>query len=95
MGYSKQSEEVFTYFSADEEEKIEKWLKDHGHSWDRNTVCGSCCGMYEDQYWVNGIGGEFPDASEFVEFAKKEGIGCRVYGYHIVANENVPNEVEK
>ena len=85
MSYSETNTIEFIYFSDREDELIKNWLKDHGYKWDHNTVCGDCCGMYADEYWVNGIGGKFPDSDKFVEFAKANNIDCEVSNYHITA----------
>lgn len=89
MAYTKHSEEKYTYFTKEEDKLITKWLKEHGYSWQHNTVCGGCCGMYEDEYYVPGIGGVFrkSDKEEFIKFAEENGIGCSVDGYTIKAED--------
>ena len=80
--------ENYTYFEKKEEKVIENWLKKHGYSWERNTVCGSCCGMFEDVYWVNGIGGKLKkgDGKKLVKFLEENKISAEFDNtYHITA----------
>ena len=49
------------YFTDDEEEIIDSFLRKRGYLWSRATVCGNCCGFYCDEYWVDGISGNFKD----------------------------------
>lgn len=77
MAYTKQDETVFTYYDSREEELIEKWLKEKGYSWWRPTVCGDCCGMYENYYAVDGISGKWKsekDKEDFKKYAFEHGI---------------------
>ncbi len=89
MAYSESYETEFVHFSTEEDNLVRKWLKRQGYTWVHNTVCGDCCGMYEDEYWVNGIGGKFPDdmKDKFIRYAKRHNIGARVEGYTIQAYE--------
>ena len=86
MSYVETGEEI-VLFTEREDELIQNWLKENGFSWKHNTVCGNCCGMYEDEYWVNGIGGSFPKEKreKFVKFAQDEKIDCEVERYTIRA----------
>lgn len=86
MSYT-ESGEMYTFFDDRENNLIEQWLKDHGYTWGKNTVCGNCCGMYDEEYWVNGIGGHFKKADqvEFAQFIKGNDIGAKVSGYTISA----------
>lgn len=81
--------EVYTHFDEREDNLIQMWLYDHEYAYNTNTVCGGCCGMYADEYWVNGIGGEWREGDEekFKEFAKENRIPCEVEGYTIRATE--------
>lgn len=94
MSYENKVLQTFYHFSTEEHEKIEMWLIKHGYTWGTNTVCGSCCGMYADEYWVDGIGGKFKteDKQAFADFARKEGIGCSVDGYTISADPSDEGE---
>lgn len=87
MSYSETGEE-YTYFTDEEDLLIKAWLTEHGYEWSHNTVCGSCCGMYEDEYWVDGIGGKFTkkDQEEFRQYAAKTGIDCTVSASAITAS---------
>lgn len=87
MTYISEQQEIIL-FDDTEEAKIDKWLTDNGYKWDRATVCGGCCGFYADEYWVNGIGGEFKkeDVERFLKFAKKKGIFCKVSDNDIQAS---------
>ena len=71
MTYSETHEEVFTYFDDWEDEAIEAWLKDHGLSFSFPTLCGSCCGCWNAEYWV-----DLTPAlvAEFNAFAVEKGI---------------------
>lgn len=86
MTYSENGPEL-VYFTDEEEEKIDVWLTKHGYEWGRATVCGGCCGTYADEYWVDGIGGEFKkgDENRFKRWAKRNNISCEVEGYTIKA----------
>lgn len=87
MSYTDSYEETYTHFSDEEDKLIQEWLTKQGYTWSTNTVCGNCCGMYEDEYWVNGIGGKFPENKRkaFLRYALDKKIGCRIYGYTIEA----------
>ena len=89
MSYSETCEEVFHYFTDVEEEKIYTFLKERGYSsFEHNTVCGSCCGMYSDEIWVNGIGGKFfdKDKKALADYMEEEGISGLIDGYTVDAN---------
>jgi hypothetical protein len=89
MAYSNIEETLFTYYDEREEDLIESWLEEHGYTFWRPTVCGDCCGMYEEFYSVNGICGKWDsetDKQEFIEFAKKNNIPFNeeeIDNYHI------------
>lgn len=79
MSYSEIQSEEFFYFSDKEKDLIEGFLERFGYKIDRNTVCGSCCGMYADEYWIDGIGGGWKkkeDVKEFKKFVKDNEISC-------------------
>ena len=61
MSYTEDRTEQFYHFSSTEEDIIDGILKDLGYTWDRNKVCGNCCGMYADNYYVDGVGGTFKE----------------------------------
>lgn len=88
MTYTETQETEFTYFSDKEDKLIKEFLRKKGHTWGHNTVCGDCCGMYSDQYWVNGIGGEFPeeDKKELAKELERIGTHCSIYSYVIDAD---------
>lgn len=80
MSYSTTEQEQFYYFTEEEHETIKNFLTQKGYTWNRNNVCGAHCGMYADEYWVNGIGGDFPkeDKEEFLKLMKEKGYECSV-----------------
>lgn len=85
MSYSESRSEEFFYFSEKEKELIENFLTGLGYEIGKNTVCGSCCGMYADEYWVGGIGGGWKvksHANKFKKFAEDNGIGCSFSDYN-------------
>lgn len=95
MTYSEIVEQEFHYFSKEDEKIIEDFLKKKGYKWSTNTVCGSCCGMFADQYWVNGIGGDFKekDRKALHTLLKEKGIAHSMdNSYHISAD---PEENDK
>lgn len=75
MSYTETGDQ-YTYFTEEEDKKILKFLKKIGYEADHNTPCGSCCGMYEDEYWVGGIGAKLPDEikQEIRDFLVREKI---------------------
>lgn len=87
MSYSEEKTEEFHYFSEVEHKFIQSWLKKHGYEWRQNAVCGNCCGMYADEYWVNGIWGKFKkeDQETFLKAMEKKGYECSVEGNTISA----------
>ncbi len=89
MSYSEFETEEFFYFSEKERELIETFLKSLGYDLGANVVCGSCCGMYADNYYLNGFGGwtEKSHVNEFKEFVERNKITCSFSefdndGYH-------------
>ena len=86
MSYTELGEE-YVFFTNEEEKKIDGWLEKHNYIWGRATVCGNCCGFYEDQYWVGGIGGKWRagDMNKFKQWAKQNGIDAEVSGHCITA----------
>lgn len=94
MSYTEDRTEQFYYFSSTEEDIIEGILKDLGYTWDRNNVCGNCCGMYADNYYVDGIGGNFKevDKKKVYKELKKNNISCSIGGYTISANPDEEDE---
>lgn len=96
MSYLETVEQVFYYFSKDERKKIEKFLEDHEYEWETNNVCGECCGMYADEYWVGGVGGDIKakDKKAFVRLCKKEKIACSINDYTISADPSSGEEYQ-
>lgn len=96
MSYEDIEETTFTYFSYEEDVFIQSFLKGKGHTWQTNTVCGSCCGMYCDEYWVNGIGGDFPedDKKELAALMKEKGYSCSIGRYTIAADPEHEDEYQ-
>jgi len=76
MPHSESYEETFHTFDDWESDAIEAWLKERGYSWDHPTLCGSCCGFYDQEYWVTWKPG---DARKFDTFAAIAGIGAKAY----------------
>lgn len=77
MAYIEQDETVYTYYDSREEKLIERWLEEKGYTWWRPNVCGNHCGMYENFYSVDGIGGEWKseeDKEDFKKYAFQHGI---------------------
>lgn len=91
MAYTETESEDYTFFTDKEEKLIDNWLKERGYSWNRVTVCGSCCGMYEDCYW--GIGKENvkfgkADKEAFKKYALENNIGAVISYDDIQAVDN-------
>lgn len=80
MSYKEYEETVFYHFTEEEHEFIKDFLTNKGHTYEQNTVCGDCCGMYASEYWVNGIFGTFPekDRDEFIKLMEEKGYECSV-----------------
>jgi len=88
MSYSEVEETEFYYFSEEAHDFIKEFLESKGHTYERNTVCGDCCGVYASEYWVNGIFGDFPisDKEEFTKLMQEKGYECSVDGNTISAD---------
>lgn len=96
MSYSDYATEEFFYFSSEEKKEIESFLKERGHEWQTNTVCGNCCGMFADEYWVNGIDGNFPekDKKELADLMKSKSFSCSIGRYTISADPSDEEEYQ-
>jgi len=96
MSYSEEINQKFYHFTEEEEDFIDSILTDLGYKWKRATVCGDCCGMYADEYWVDGIGGNFKKADKQIVFAalKKKGITCSIGRYTISADPDDEDEFQ-
>lgn len=94
MSYIETTEDEFHYFSGEEHNFIQEFLKEKGHEWSTNTVCGNCCGVYADEYWVNGIGGDFPpeDKAELARLMTEKGYSCSIGRYTISADPDDEDE---
>jgi len=89
MSHMETEEQTFYLFDDKEKQLIEKWLTKHGYPLHTNTVCGSCCGMFSDYYYVNGICGTWNNANDradFIKFLRRHKISASVYSYHIDAD---------
>lgn len=63
----------FVEYTPDEEKLIESFLKKRKLEYWRPTLCGDCCGMYENFYSIEyGFTDEFK--KEFKKFAEKNNI---------------------
>ena len=79
MNYEEYVTETFYYFSDEEKEIIENFLIEKGYEIDTNVVCGSCCGMYANHYYLGGIGGSWKTKKDMMDFKKlmeKHKISC-------------------
>lgn len=91
MSYRESVSEEFFHFTKQEEEVIESFLKEKGYTIGHNSVCGGCCGMYSDLFYVNGIGGKWKnqkDRTDLHNLLKEMGCEHSIYGYHIDADPN-------
>lgn len=93
MSYSESKSQEFFYFSNKEREGIETFLKERGYKIDKNHVCGDCCGMYAECYYVNSVGGKWnskKDSNDFGDMCKEKCISCSysLDGYTISADPN-------
>ena len=89
MSYSETLTEEFFHFTEEEDEAIKKYFGEKGYRYSHNTVCGSCCGMYSDTYWVNGIGGEWKseeDRAGLHELLKSMDCEHSIYSYNVDAD---------
>lgn len=67
----------YTEYDKRESKLIEDWLAQHGYTWWQPTLCGSCCGMFDGYYRVDGIGGDWKseaDKKAFIEYANSNNI---------------------
>lgn len=80
MSYKECEDVEFFYFSEEEHTFIKEFLESKVHTYEQNTVCGDCCGVYASEYWVNGIFGTFPekDRDEFIKLMEEKGYECSV-----------------
>ena len=79
MSYQEENTETFYYFSKEEEDIIEGFLTERGYGVHTNTVCGNCCGMFADYYYLGGIGGGWKskkDCDDFKKLCEKNDISC-------------------
>lgn len=95
MSYSDYDNTEYTYYDEREEELIEKWLTKKGYTFWRPTVCGNCCGMYENFYAINGIIGHWKhdkDIQSFIRFAKKNDIP---YSHSLLIHDEINPDTNK
>lgn len=89
MSYKENLTETFYYFSDHEKEIIERFLVERGYGIITNVVCGRCCGMYANHYYL-GMDDSWKtreDMSDFKKLMARHKISCsfsdfRKDGYH-------------
>lgn len=65
-----------SFFDDWENDAIESWLNKRGLEWDFPTVCGSCCGFYEQEFWIKLTSNE---VTAFNAFARGKGIEAQAH----------------